>query len=147
MLNGWVRSLNYKHIYQEFLFLNNMHIVICELEIILILRRFLCPVRPTEYSFFYLLEKWQHSNYSVKINRPQIWLLNLSGCLFPIATSPNLWHFSSLRLCVARIFIKSIYIAKQPLNQRNRMIQSWEKLENNLKNFNKSFTKDLKDWF
>lgn len=83
-----------------------------------------------EYSFFYLLVKWQHSNYSVKVNIPQIRLLNLNGCLFPIATTSHLWHFSFLKLCVAKIFIKSIYIPKQPLNHSTRVVQSQDKLEN-----------------
>lgn len=128
-----LRSLHSKYIYQKsFLFLQNMHTVIYELEIIIILRRVWVSCA-TYAVFIYLLEKWQPSNYSFKVNRPQIWLLNLSGCLFPTATTSHLWHFSSLKLCVARIFINSIYIPKQPLNERTRVIQSWDKLENILK--------------
>lgn len=65
-----------------------------------------CLVYPTKYSFVYLLEKWQHSNYSIKINRPQIWLLNFSGCLSPIATTSHLWHFFLLKIMCCNNFHK-----------------------------------------
>lgn len=54
-----------------------MHIY--ELEIIAVLGR--CWV---SYGALIFPSPWkrQHSNYSVKVNRPQVWLLNLSGYLF-----------------------------------------------------------------
>lgn len=80
--SGAFRSHAYKHIYKECLVVKNTHTVIYELAVIAVLRR--SWVSWVSYGAFIFLSawKWQHSNYSAKVNRPQIWLLNLSGCLF-----------------------------------------------------------------
>lgn len=65
--------------------------------------------------------------------------ISLHECLVAIAANffPVTFFFPEITCC--QIFIKSIGRATQPLNQRTRVIQSWDKLENNIENLNKDF--------
>lgn len=82
------RGLNYQHIYQsvsifkEYAFSNLLILNNHDSQEILSSHSVQSSIH-----VFLSVKKWQHYNYSVKVNRPQIWFLNLSEYLISIATN------------------------------------------------------------